>query len=103
VGVARIEQDARLVADPWEDILRDMSGDAYPTADGKGEEERISSAKILRDYLKIDADKQTDATTKRLSNVMKRLGWEKPPHPLRFGNNDERAPVLRGFRRPKKT
>jgi hypothetical protein len=38
------EQDRRHDPDPWDDILAGVKGKIYPAADGRGEEERMTSS-----------------------------------------------------------
>jgi hypothetical protein len=46
---ARIEQDARVEQDPWDDLLAgaEFTVVSYQTQDGKGTEERISTHRIF--------------------------------------------------------
>ncbi len=96
-GVARAAQEARLVEDPWDDVLRSVTGTLHDIsgADGYRQEERITTNKLLLDYLRLPVEKCNDVTAKRLVHVMKRLGWERSKDPIRIGNEK-----LRGFRRP---
>jgi hypothetical protein len=71
------QQEQRLLHDPWEDKLANVKG-TFVTVDGTRVEERISSTDLLSIRLSLPADKQTDAASKRLANVMNRLGWEGP-------------------------
>ena len=75
---ARIEQDARMESDPWDDMLADVKGAVYPTADGNGYEEQIASRQLLVDVLGLKADRATDQQNKRLAYCMRRLGWKGP-------------------------
>ena len=90
-GVASIEQHARLAYDPWEDeIERHLSGLRDKTKDGRdvvkqdyavginenGEREwRVTSSYLLWDVLHISVDRQNNAVTKHLADVMRTLGW----------------------------
>jgi predicted P-loop ATPase len=71
------QQEQRLLHYPWEDALANVKGTRI-TVDGTRLEERISSKELLSIHLKLSADKQTDAASKRLRNVMNRLGWQGP-------------------------
>ena len=71
-AVAGAEQDKRLLADPWDDILADKHGQVI---DG---EERVSSWALMRIHLEIGYDRMTDWQAKRLARVMRRLGWDGP-------------------------
>jgi hypothetical protein len=88
---AKEEQEKRLEADPWDDILSDMVGQIHSREDG-GQEERMSSADILKTRLDILPAQATPVHGARLKNVMRRLGWK-----------DERVIIngkrVRGFRR----
>jgi predicted P-loop ATPase len=91
-SVASIEQQARLAHDPWEDeIDRHLSRLPDKTKDGRdvvkegyavgtnenGDREwRVASNYLLgEDVLGIDVDRQNNAVTKRLADVMRTLGW----------------------------
>jgi len=86
---ATTEQDKRLEADPWEDLLTDVQGETYRTADGKAVQ-RVPSAWLLLEKLKIAADRNTPHLYTRLSNVMRRLGW-RGPGLLTFGKESARG------------
>jgi len=88
---AGIEQEARRVTDPWEDILRNMP--ALTTygywKDGSRHEgtrtiiyydeheEKVITSHVLEYVLGIQPGNQTTQHTMRLSTVMKKLGWER--------------------------
>jgi predicted P-loop ATPase len=91
-GTAGIEQEARRISDPWEDLLRDMPENAENRyfKDGcwreeevqiihdDGEQHRVAAADILEYILKIPAANVRPEHTMRLSTVMRRLGWQRP-------------------------
>jgi hypothetical protein len=94
-GAASYQQEQRLMRDPWEDELADVSGTKASSGDGT-EEERISSHYLMRIHLGLSADRQTDMQAKRLRNVMNRLGWQGPKK-MRIGEGEK--PVM-GYWRP---
>jgi Virulence-associated protein E len=106
-SAAAIEQRARQEHDPWEDIItawlmEDCNWNAAKdgwfarcASDDGGFEFRISSAWLLGEVLGIAKDRQGDATSKRLSKVMRSLGWFKPTTTIRIGGGS--AGVVRGF------
>jgi predicted P-loop ATPase len=89
--VAAVEQEARRIADPWEGKLTDMpaSVDVSGFKDGfvrtetvrithaVGGEIRVAAATILEHVLKIPPGNQRTEHTMRLSNVMRKLGWQR--------------------------
>jgi len=97
-GVAAIQQQARVTHDPWEDIIsrhlagldkRDpKDGLYYVMPDDNGVLEwRVASAYLLSSMvLGIPVDRQTNPITKHLADVMRSLGWTKPPHVIRVGS-----------------
>jgi predicted P-loop ATPase len=75
--VAAQEQEKRRERDPWEDILCNVEGEKIVRdVDGLGYEERISSAEVLRRYLKLEPSQATHAHWKRAKRIMLALGWE---------------------------
>lgn len=94
-GVAAVRQEERLIRDPWEDVLEDLA----PCAGGEVVEVRgelrASSDYLLRQKLGLDVGRVHIADSKRLSDVMHRLGWE-GPDVLRFGGKTKR-----GYRKPR--
>lgn len=91
--IAGKEQEARRVADPWEDVLRDMPRSIVLREyedDDKTEKEvvqiihsdpdrdQIAAADILQHVLKIAPSVQRVDHSMRLANVMKHLGWQRP-------------------------
>jgi predicted P-loop ATPase len=91
-GEAAIEQEARRVTDPWEDILRNMpqlTTYSYWKDGSRHEgtrtiiyydelEEKVIGSHVLEYVLGIQPGNQTTQHTMRLSTVMKKLGWERP-------------------------
>ncbi|SHG81288.1 VapE domain-containing protein [Bradyrhizobium erythrophlei] len=90
-AAAGIEQEQRRVKDPWESVLaeiptyadhkyfkdgmwREKDVKIIHTIDGQ---ERVASSDLLEYVLDIPIAQQTTATSMRLSNVMKQLGWER--------------------------
>jgi len=78
-------QDERLDHDPWEDLLAAVTGKTktpdgklYMTGDGRQLEARILSQDLLDGALGLARDKMSDVTAKRVSNIMRRLGWDGP-------------------------
>ncbi|MFT3987969.1 VapE domain-containing protein [Aestuariivirga sp.] len=83
------EQDARLEDDPWFDQLSDLHGEVFEG------DERKSTADILEHCLKLTPATQQAYHTKRLAQIMRKLGWEGPKL-LKFS----KGAVARGYRRP---
>jgi hypothetical protein len=81
-GAVAEQQEQRLLHDPWDDLLAEAKGRIY-NDDGDNAQERISTDDLLTLDLRLSADRLTDASTKRLRQVMNRLGWEGPKK-LRF-------------------
>ncbi len=79
-GDALSAQDARMVHDPWLDMLSGaQSRETYEVPDGTGRREwRLPTTELLSGRLGLATDRLTDATSKRLSYVMKQLGWNGP-------------------------
>jgi predicted P-loop ATPase len=90
-GEAAVEQEARRVPDPWEDVLRnmpDLTTYGY-WKDGSHHEgtrtityydeheEKVIGSHVLEYVLGIQPGNQTTQHTMRLSTVMKQLGWER--------------------------
>ena len=82
------EQEERLETDPWLDELIDLKG-------GKvGVYERISTRSIFLNHLTMPVERQQTYHTKRLAQVMRKLGWE-GPRLLKF----EDGSTKRGYQR----
>jgi hypothetical protein len=94
-STARIAQDERMEHDPWIDKLADLESPIFACADGRGEEQRITTDELLGEtHLNVPTDRQTDATAKRLKHVMRRLEWDGPKK-VRIGKSSKR-----GYSRP---
>jgi Virulence-associated protein E len=96
-GVARIEQEKRQEADPWEDALVSVKGEVCPATDPAspdGQEERIATQQLLCGFLQLEIGRTTDRDAKRLSYCMRRLGWS-GPKPMRLGGK-----TTKGYWRP---
>jgi predicted P-loop ATPase len=97
-GVAAEEQERRRVIDPWEEVLANIPEelDVFPDVAGNEPlprgggrriiylsddktEERVASADLLTHVLGVAIDRQTTAHSTRLSDIMRRLGWERTP------------------------
>ena len=107
-AVANAERATRTQSDPWADVLEHVADDAQ-----RGEqsskadyevvaiwpydsfEERISSAYVIGVALGIPQERQTPDQAKRAANVMRSLGWSKPPGKCRINGAS-----VRGFVRP---
>lgn len=87
-AVAAAEQEDRLEDDPWLEKLAAVNGTAA------GEQVRISTAELLTDVLSIPFERQHNGHMKRLSALMRELGWEQTK--FKFGPK-----TVRGFCRPK--
>jgi hypothetical protein len=90
-GIAE-EQDDRQQVDPWEDILRHaMTRGRRAGADGQGviawPDGWVSSAEIMRDWLRLEPHQQGRPAGVRLGHVMRRLGYR----PARRGKERERG------------
>jgi predicted P-loop ATPase len=92
-GEAAIEQEARRVTDPWEDILRNMpevtsysyfrDGEQHQGTrtinyrDYAGKLDRVVAAHLLEYVLGVQPSHQTTQHSMRLATVMKKLGWQR--------------------------
>ncbi|WP_298106315.1 VapE domain-containing protein [Bradyrhizobium sp.] len=115
---AAIEQEARRVSDGWEDILDHLPSHAvedpqghvecFNLAEGQTEQseyikivhredgyEKVSSAVLIRYVLGIRNDRIDRNVSMRLSTVMQRLGWERPPNKITIAGAQ-----VRGYQRP---
>jgi Virulence-associated protein E len=92
-GEAAERADARLPDDPWQDILASVEG--MPNAGGSIEqidgEIRVTPEFLLDGVLGFNRARVRVGDSKRLADVMKRLGWT-GPKPLRMG-----AKVIKGY------
>jgi hypothetical protein len=81
---AREQQEERRAKDPWEDKLF-VIPDTIRTKDGTERrivwrdrgEEWVSSGDLLTFVLEVTIERQHSGTGKRLSTVMKKLGWQR--------------------------
>ena len=87
-AVAAAEQEDRLEDDPWLEKLAAVNGKAA------GDKVRASTAELLADVLSIPFERQHNGHMKRVSTLMRELGWE--PDKFKVGSK-----TIRGFCRPK--
>jgi predicted P-loop ATPase len=85
-------QEQRQHADPWEDILRESMARGRPSGtDGQGvipwPDVKITSAEIMRDWLRLEPHQQGQASSTRLGRVMRRLGYA----PAKVGHESARG------------
>jgi predicted P-loop ATPase len=95
-SAAGVEQRARVNQDAWEDLLeRRLAGLREEVKEGQysigidssgGREWRVASGYLLGPVLGIPIERQTNAVTKRLAEVMRTLGWTKPNSSIRVGS-----------------
>jgi predicted P-loop ATPase len=90
---AGLEQEARRISDPWEDVLRDMPvvvehsyfKDGFTRReeipiihrDEAAQEERVAASDVLEHVLKILPGSQRTEHSMRLSAVMRKVGWDR--------------------------
>ena len=86
--LAQTEQEARVEEDPWFDVLSREQGERH------GNLLRVFTEVLLTENLKIPPDRQHQGHSKRLSRIMRKLGWDGPKR-IRLGNK-----VVRGYERP---
>jgi predicted P-loop ATPase len=89
-SVAAAEQGRRLEADPWDDVLSNLTGETYPAPGGHGREERVATQHLLQRILGIPTERQNMAYERRLAGAMRRLGWA-GPKVMRMGGEPERG------------
>lgn len=87
-AVAAAEQEDRLEDDPWQERLALVRGKALD------DEVRVFTADLLNDALGIPVERQHNGHGKRLSALMRDLGWEP-------GKFKVAGKTMRGFHRPK--
>ena len=90
------EQEKRRTQHPWEDILCNVRGrpqlvsPSSPARCAIGvdsqHEERIFSADIMQQYLRLDPAQQTSVAGKQVKQIMLRLGWEYHSTKVRIGD-----------------
>lgn len=66
---ARLEQERRTIIDPWEDFIIEALNDGYMS-----NRDFISTNELLSE-MKIEKSQQHAGTSKRISAIMRRLGW----------------------------
>jgi hypothetical protein len=86
-AVAAAEQEERLEDDPWQEKLSTVRGRAV------GDEVRVLTADLLGEVLGIPIERQHNGHAKRLTALMRELGWE--PAKFKIAGKSPR-----GFRRP---
>lgn len=96
-GDAAAIQDSRRDHDPWEDILacieagqKEGNATLKPAGDGENLEMRITTRNIIETVLRLPRDRINDVTAKRVSLIMRRLGWDGPKL-LREGDDRNRG------------
>jgi predicted P-loop ATPase len=91
-GTAGVEQEARRISDPWEDVLREMPEIVKSEyfKDGfwrekevriihhDGDQLRVAAADILEHILEIPPANVRQEHSMRLASVMRNLGWKRP-------------------------
>lgn len=87
-AIAAVEQDERLEDDPWQEKLSTVRGRAA------GDEVRVYTAELLGELLAIPIERQHNGHGKRLTALMRELGWEP-------GKFKVAGKTMRGFHRPK--
>lgn len=86
-AAAAERQAERVPADPWEDLLM---GGLESVAQAEGGELRISTQAIFEQVLKLDLALARNASSQRLAECMRRLGWEGPKL-IRFATGPARG------------
>jgi predicted P-loop ATPase len=71
------EQEQRREVDPWEDVLRNVTGYAVTAEDGKPER-RVLTQDLLETSIGIPKERQTNQNLKRIGDCMRQLGWQGP-------------------------
>jgi energy-coupling factor transporter ATP-binding protein EcfA2 len=87
-AIAAIEQAERLEDDPWLEKLAGERGTAHDDV------VRVYTQELLAGTLQIPPERQTQAHTKRLATLMRKLGWEAK----KFNIGGQ---TIRGYERPK--
>ncbi|MBZ9963742.1 VapE domain-containing protein [Mesorhizobium sp. BR1-1-2] len=87
-AIAAAEQEDRLEDDPWQEKLAIVRGKAV------GDEVRAYTAELLGELLEIPLERQHNGHAKRLTALMRELGWEP-------GKFKVAGKTLRGFHRPR--
>lgn len=104
-SVAAEAQEKRRTKDPWEDLLDEMTYAGATLSNGAlawpavihvvGDQERVATSDILETILQIPPAQRSRDTSMRLSNVMKRLGWQRNGNKITIDGNQ-----VRGYYRP---
>jgi len=88
-------QEARREHDPWDDLIAGVNGLVYPSADGMGEEERVSTEELYKGHLGLSAtERLTTVHHQRLKRTMRRLGWRGPEY-IGFGGKTQKRGYFR--------
>jgi hypothetical protein len=102
-GAASEAQQLRLTHDPWQDTIEShlsglrenkaRDGEFCVGVDDNGDRQwRVASGYLLGPMvLGIPVERQTPTTTRHLADVMRALGWAKPPVVIRVGTKSCRA------------
>jgi predicted P-loop ATPase len=96
-AAATAEQDKRMPADAWTDVLAEVVGTVQVNDDGQ-KVERVKSTTIMTQWLKIDLERQRPAMGRRVGKVMRKLGWD-GPEDYTFGSGKS-AVKRKGYERP---
>lgn len=97
--IARDEQDARYVEDPWEEIIiKYLEGQApqlhYP--DGLwGPINEVTTMGLLKHALQMDIARMNKPEQRRVADILRRLGWLKSKQKRVSGTLDRVRPYLR--------
>lgn len=85
---AATEQEERLEDDPWLEKLAEVNGTAA------GATVRVATSYLLTGVLGLDVERQHSGHAKRVTGLMKTLGWE----PVKYKMHGK---TVRGFMRPR--
>lgn len=102
---AAVEQKARREPDVWEDVIgghlaplmgkgigAGLEGRWAVAADDKGTRQfRVSTTYILGEILRLSVERQGDAVSKHLANVMKEMGWTRHDNVIRIAGKSCRG------------
>lgn len=86
-GVAAIEQEERRERDPWEDALRNVTGELIK---GERDEYRVLTHELLEINIGVPKPQQTPQQLHRVGVCMRQLGWQGPKQ-MRIGGRDGRT------------
>ena len=101
-GVAAVEQQKRMEIDVWEDILRtklatlvanrgNMDGMFTKGVDKFGRTEWRVATEYLLMVLELKTERLNSGHPKRLTGVMRGLGWTRNDDPMWFGKVQKRG------------